>query len=472
MRMLLEETTAAQLQRLLARSEVGPVEVVSGYLDRIDRLNPRLGAYITVCHDLAIKAAQRAERLPAQHRKGLPLFGIPFAVKDQFLTRSVRTTAGSRILEGFVPDSDATAVARLTSAGAILLGKLNMTAFAAGMDDKYPFLEPRNPWDESRTPGGSSGGSAIAVAASMCAFSLGEDTGGSIRSPASFNGIVGLRPTWSLVSKHGLLPFSWSMDTAGPMTSTVEDVAMVMSVIAGHDPSDPLSSTRPVPDYSAALGVSVQGMKAAVVDEWMDPQSTDPEVRSAIDRATIELGDLGVTVERISWPYAKDAATVLSAVSESDGAFVHSEGLRSRPLDYGPNIRRRLLAAALLPGHHLEKAIRMRAVIRSAWLDLFDKFDVLLSPTTDRPAEPISYIEAITSRDEVERKFGRSANARVPAALAGSPACSIPCGFTSGGLPIGLQVMAPPFREDVVIAIGSAYERATSWHQRRPDLPN
>jgi aspartyl-tRNA(Asn)/glutamyl-tRNA(Gln) amidotransferase subunit A len=465
----LTELTAARIAALIARGELGPVEVMDAYFERIERHDGRLRAYITVCREQAYEQARDAERRTGT-RADQPLFGVPFAVKDQLLTRGIRTTVGSMILKEHVPDIDATAVTRLRAAGAILLGKLNMTQFGAGLGDPYDFGEARNPWDQTRSPGGSSSGSAIAVAASMCAFALGEDTGGSVRSPAAHAGIVGMRPTYGRVSRYGLFPFCWSMDAIGPMARSVEDVALILSAIAGHDPRDPVTSRIRVSEYQANLSMEVRGLRAGVITEWLDPAQTDAEVLDAFDGALRTLTELGVTTARISWPLAATVGPVMAAISDSDGAFVHREWLRTQPLLYGKNTRTRLLAAALLPSQALQKAMRLRSLIRNAWSELFREFDILVSPTTLRAAAPVEHIGPITSREEAERRFGQELNPRIPASLAGTPALSVPCGATTSGLPIGLQIMAAPFREDLLVAIGAAYERATKWHERRPRL--
>lgn len=467
----LTSVAGAELARLMRTGELSPVEVTEAYLERIDRYDSRLGCYITVCRQEALQAAREAGRAIARGDTLGPLHGLPLAVKDQFETGGVLTTAGSRVLAHYTPEEDATAISKAKEAGAVLLGKLNMTQFAAGGGDRYHFGEhPRNPWDPERTPGISSSGSGVAVAASLCAISLGEDTGGSIRGPASFNGIVGLRPTWGRVSRHGLLPFCWSMDTGGPMTRTVEDAALVMDAIAGYDPKDPETSKLGVPEYTEALGRDLHGIRVGLIREYIEEEFTNADVLQAVRAAATQLGELGATLEEVSLPLLTEIGAASAAVSESDGAFVHREWLGTRPQDYGNNIRRRLLAASLLPGQVLQKAMRIRAILTREWLRLFEKFDVLLSPTSLAPAGKIEYVEGVETREEAERRFGESRRPTTPAALAGTPAVSVPCGFSTENMPIGLQIMGAHFREDMVLRVGHAYEQSTTWHTRRPPL--
>jgi aspartyl-tRNA(Asn)/glutamyl-tRNA(Gln) amidotransferase subunit A len=391
-------------------------------------------------------------------------------VKDQFETKGIPTTAGSTILADYVPEGDATAVARAKDAGAILLGKLNMTEFAAGMGDRFKYGEPKNPWNQERTPGSSSTGSAVAIAASLCAISLGEDTGGSGRGPASHCGIVGFRPTWGRVSRYGLLPVCWSMDAAGPMTRTVEDAALILNVIAGYDPKDPLTSKLPVPDYTKALGTDLRGIRVGLIQEFMEEEFTNAEVLQALKTAATQIEKMGAVVERVSLPLLAEVGAVGAAVSGADMAFAHREWLQSRPGDYGHNLRRRLLAGSLIPSQVLLKAERLRAALRREWLKLFEHFDVLLSPTLPAPAEKVQYGGSVKTREEAELRFGRRQSPTMPAALAGTPAMSVPCGFSSENLPIGLQIMSSHFREEMVLRVGHAYEQSTTWHTRRPSL--
>jgi aspartyl-tRNA(Asn)/glutamyl-tRNA(Gln) amidotransferase subunit A len=462
---------ATQLRQAISRKEISPVELVEGYLGRIAQYDKKLNSYITVCRDAALSAAREAEKAISRGDPVGPLHGLPLAVKDQFETQGVLTTGASSILAKYIPEEDATVVARARSAGAILLGKLNMTEFAAGGGDHYKFGDPpRNPWNFDRTPGVSSAGSAIAIAASLCSISLGEDTGGSIRGPASFCGIVGLRPTWGRVSRRGMLPFSWSMDTAGPMTRSVEDAALLMNVIAGHDPKDPQTSQLRIPDYTKGLNGDIRTMRVGILHEYVNGSGVNTEVADAIRAAAEQLRHLGATVTEVSLPMLLDMGTAYAIVSESEAGDVHAKWLRTRYRDYGHNIRRRILAATLIPGHTLQKAMHMRGLLRREWFTLFNDVDILLTPTSPTPAGRMEYVDGISDFEEANRRFGGSGSPTTPVAFVGAPALSVPCGFTSDGLPIGLQIVGSHFREDQVFRVGYAYQEATGWHRERPRL--
>ena len=463
--------SAAQQAALVRDKQLSPVELVSAYLDRIDRLDGRLRAYITVCRETALAAARRAEDAVSRGASLGVLHGIPFAVKDQFATRGVRTTAGSRILADNIPDEDATVVARLTAAGGILLGKLNLTEFALGGTIHYPFGQPRNPWNTDHDTGGSSAGSGVAVAAGLCSVSLGEDTGGSVRSPASWCGVAGHRPTWGLVSRHGCIPLSWSLDAPGPLGRTVEDCALTLMLIAGSDARDPLTTRRAVPNYRAALSRDVRGLRVGVIRELTHGAETDPEMRAAVTRAIDVLRDLGAEAAEISLPLVPRAGAAFMAICDSEGAALHLQWLRSRPADYDEGTRRRLLAAGLLPAALVHKAQQARTLIRRQVLDALVKYDVLVAPTAHRPAPAIaSFTAPITSRAEAATRFFTRRSFTTPAALAGVPALAVPCGFSAAGLPLSLQIIGRRFDDATVLRMGHAYEQATDWHRRRPAI--
>jgi aspartyl-tRNA(Asn)/glutamyl-tRNA(Gln) amidotransferase subunit A len=463
----LETTSARDLAAQLRRGERSAVEVTRAYLARIGALDGELGAYITVCADEAMRDAGRADALPPAERVSRPLHGVPYAAKDRFHTAGIRTTGGSRALEEFVPREDATVVARLRAAGAVLLGKANLTEFGVGPEDPYAYGEPRNPWDRSRIPGASSGGSAVAVAASLASFALGTDTGGSSRGPAAHCGIVGLRPTWGRISRHGVMPSSWSTDTAGVLSRTADDCALITGIIAGEDAHDPTSSPRAVPDYGAPR--EIRGMRAVIVEEWVDPATTDGEVVAAVGEAAQALEGLGVSVDRVSFPRANDAAAIFAIVSKSDAAFYQRDLLRARAR-HGTHFRRQMLAASLIPSQAVQKALRLRAQIRDEWRALFTRWDLVISPTASRPADPISHVGTIDTIEAAQQAFGFPRIQRHLAALGGTPALSIPCGASAAGLPIGLQLMADAFEEHRLFAVAVAYQRATTWHERRPPL--
>jgi aspartyl-tRNA(Asn)/glutamyl-tRNA(Gln) amidotransferase subunit A len=462
---------AARLAALVRTRQVSPVELVRAYLERIEQLDGRLRAYITVTAEAALDAARRAEEVAGRGGALGPLHGIPFAVKDQFATRGVRTTAGSRILADHVPDEDATVVARLVAAGGILLGKLNLTEFALGGTIHFPFGQPRNPWNTEHDTGGSSAGSGVAAAAALCAVALGEDTGGSVRTPASWCGVAGHRPTWGLVSRHGCLPLSWSHDTAGPLGRTVEDCALVLEIIAGHDARDPLSARRPVPHYRAALSGDVRGLRVGVIRELTHGGETEPEVRDAVMAAAGVLGGLGAMVEEVSVPLVTRAGAAFMAICDSEGAGLHLPWLRSRAADYDEGTRRRLLAASLLPAALLHKAQQARALVRQQLRDALATHDLLVAPTSHRPAPTIATFTApITSTREAAARFFTRRSFTTPAALAGMPALAVPCGFGASGLPLSLQIIGRRFEDATVLRGGHAYEQATDWHRRRPPL--
>jgi len=462
--------SAAGLARLVRLRQFSPVDLVNMYLARIERLDKSLGAFISVCAEEARAAAREAERALTRGGKGGPLHGVPFAVKDQFDAAGMPTTAGSRVLADNVAAADATVVARLKAAGAILVGKLNMSEFALGGTVDFPFGQPRNPWKLDRHPGGSSGGSGVAAAAALSAFALGEDTGGSIRGPAAYCGVVGIRATWGRVSRHGCVPASWSLDVAGPLARTVEDCAMVLGVIAGEDPADPLTSRQPVPDYRAALTGDVRGLRIGVVQELMDGGTT-PEVRAAVEAAAGRLRGLGAVVEPVSLPTLPLAGAAFMAVCDPEAAASHQRWLRERPQDYDRATRRRLYTASLLPAVLHHQATRARARIRREVLDALGRHDLLLSPAASIPAPPIAReAEPVTSKEVAAKRFFGHRSHSTPASLAGVPALSVPCGFSSEGLPLGMQLAGRPFDEATVLRAAHAYEQATDWHTRRPPL--
>ena len=463
--------SATRQAELIRTKQASPVELLRAYLDRIDRLDGRLRAFITVTREAALAAARRAEDAVMQGGRLGPLHGVAFAVKDQFATRGVRTTAGSRILADNVPDADATVVARLAAAGGILVGKQNLTEFALGGTIDFPFGQPRNPWNTEHDTGGSSAGSGAAVAAALCAVAVGEDTGGSVRTPASWCGVAGHRPTWGLVSRHGCVPLAWSLDVPGPLARTVEDCALVLGIIAGHDPLDPLTTRRPPPDYRAALAGGVAGLRVGVIRELTSGAETDAEMRGAVLAAVAVLARLGAGVDEVSLPLLPSAGAAFMAICDSEGAARHLGWLRARPGDYDRGTRRRLLAAGLIPAMLVQKAQQARALVRAQVLDALARFDVLVAPTSHRPAPAIAAFTApITSTGEAAARFFTRRSFTTPAALAGTPALAAPCGFSASGLPLSLQIIGRRFEDATVLRVGHAYEQATDWHRRRPPL--
>ena len=456
--------SASALSGLIASREVSPVEAAEAYLERIDSLDFKFNAYLTVTREMAMAAAQEAEReIAAGNHRG-PMHGVPVAVKDQFLSAGVRSTGGSRILADYVPDEDATVIANLKQAGAVLLGKTNLTEFAiTGFSHRYS--TPRNPWDLNAYAGGSSSGSGAATGGYLCATSLGEDTGGSIRFPATWCGLVGLRPTWGLVSRYGVMRGVWSMDTVGPISRTVEDAAITLGAIAGHDSKDSHTSTAPVPDYRAALGQGIEGLRIGVVTEQMESELVDADVRSVVERAIAVLGELGATVEEVSLPLATVAGPISGALLAVEPASNHSKWVHENIADYGHDDRILLLTGSVMPANYYYKAQKIRELIRRQVLDALGGYDALVFPTAGRGAQPVEDDPPVTSKETSSRLpflFTRLFN------LASCPAMSVPCGFDDRAMPVGLQIGGKPFSEETLFRIAHAYEQATEWHTRRP----
>jgi aspartyl-tRNA(Asn)/glutamyl-tRNA(Gln) amidotransferase subunit A len=433
----------------------------------VEKFDRQLNSYITLLRDQALTQARAAEQeIRAGHYRG-PLHGIPIAVKDLFYTAAIQTTAGSKILRDFKPAYDATVITRLCDAGAILIGKLNMHEFAHGATSASSLIGAcNNPWDMLRIPGGSSGGSAAALAAGLCFGSLGSDTGGSIRIPAALCGIVGLKPTYGRVSRYGAFPLSWSLDHVGPMTRTVTDAALMLQVIAGHDRHDPTTRTAVVPDYSAALTNDIEGARLGIPQGFYFEQ-LDAEVRDSIRAAIQTLERAGAQVEEISLPLSKYAAAAGRIISLTESAEIHEPFLKARSADYSPDVRAGLLLGQLILGKQYLKAQRVRSLIRQEMSAALRRVDALVTPTVPIPAPRIGQTTVDINQETVDITWALSRLTR-PANLAGFPAISVPCGFTQGGLPIGLQLIGRPFAEATVLQLAYAYEHETTWHQRRP----
>ena len=464
-------TSVADLARLIATKEVSPVEVVRAHLDRIASLDPSLRCFITVTADAALEAARAAEAELAAGRATGPLHGVPFALKDLFDTAGVRTTGGSKILGDRVPAEDATVVRRLRAAGAISLGKLTMHEFAYGPEGlNVHYGTSRNPWDpaEERIAGGSSSGSGVAVAAGLAPVALGSDTGGSIRIPASLCGITGLKPTYGRVSRAGVLPLSWSMDHAGPMTRSALDAALVLRALAGYDPADATTSVLPVPDYAAALTGDVKGLRVGVLRSgFLD--SAAPEVRAAVEGAVKALEGLGARVDEVTLEHVGSVAAGAMAVVASEALAYHAEWVRTRPGDYQPDVVERLRAGAFVTGVHYVRGQQARALVRAEVDAALARRDVLLSPATPIPATRLGETEVSLGEGPIDVR-GSLLRFTRPFNFSGHPACALPCGFTTGGLPIGLQIVGRPFDEATVLRAADAYQRVTNWHTRRPPL--
>jgi aspartyl-tRNA(Asn)/glutamyl-tRNA(Gln) amidotransferase subunit A len=458
-----------ELARMIATKAVSPVEVVRAHLDRIAALDGSLRAFITVCGDAALETAKAAEgRLMAGGALG-PLHGVPYALKDLYDTAGVRTTGGSRIFADRVPTSDATVVRRLAEAGAILLGKLNMVEFAYGPEGLNPhYGHARNPWDAAahRMAGGSSSGSGVAVATGLAPGALGSDTGGPIRIPASLCGITGLKPTYGRVSRAGVLPLAWSMDHVGPMTRTVADSALMLGVLAGYDPADASTSVLPVPDYLAALTGKIHGLRVGVLGPYFLAGAT-PAVRAAVEAAAQTLAAAGAIVDEVKLERVSLAAAGSLAVVAAEALAYHAELLRTRAAEYDPEVARRLRLSAFVGGVHYVRAQQVRALVREEVDAALAHRDVLLAPATPIVAPTLDERQVALGDGPSDVRAALLRFTR-PFNFSGHPACAVPCGFTEGGLPIGMQLVGRPFDEATVLRAADAFQRLTDFHTRRP----
>ncbi len=461
--------SATELGQRIANGSVSSLDATEAYLERIARLDGSYASYITVTADRARADARRADaEIAAGNRRG-PLHGVPVAVKDQFNTAGIVTTNGSTILAENVPYADATIMERLRAAGTVLLGKLNMSEYASGDAFRHPYGRPRNPWDTGRNPGTSSSGSGAATAAFLCATSLGEDTGGSIRGPAAFCGLVGIRPTFGRVSRHGVFGASWSMDTAGPISRTVTDCAHTLAAIAGHDPKDPQTWNVPVPDYAAALDGNISGLKIGIVTERVHTDANDPEVRDAVIAAAARLSDLGAAVREVSIPLIVNSSEISYAIISSDAAMLNWDIISTEQLrDLDHNNQVRLLMGSVIPARAYQKAMRLRDALRRQILAALDEADALVMPASSVPATLIPQSAGLGTKEEVIAGFKGRRGFTAPFNLANLPALSINCGFTASGLPIGLQLAGRAFDETTLFRLAYAYEQSTDWGERRP----
>jgi aspartyl-tRNA(Asn)/glutamyl-tRNA(Gln) amidotransferase subunit A len=464
------------------------VEVCREALARVEQLEPRLHAFHTLTRDSALARARELDENRDRWRDA-PLLGVPVALKDNLCTQGVLTTASSRILETFVPPYDATVVTRLKEAGAVLVGKTNCDEFAMGSSTENSAFGPsRNPWSPDRIPGGSSGGSAVAVAAGMVPAALGSDTGGSIRQPAALCGVVGLKPTYGRVSRYGLLAFASSLDQIGPFARTVGDAALMLNVIAGPDPADATSASASVADYTAALTGDIRSVRVGVPSSMLD-KGVDPDVLSAFRASLDALSSRGATLVDIDLPHARHAIAVyyLIATAEASSNLARYDGVRygfraagtsdlrsmyarTREAGFGPEVKRRImlgtyvLSAGYYDAYYL-KAQQVRTLILSDYDRAFQQVDVVAMPTSPTPAFKIGERVADPLQMYLADIF------TVSAPLAGLPAISVPCGFTADRLPVGLQLTGRRFDEATVLRVADAYERDTTWWQQEPVLP-
>lgn len=448
---------------LIRKGELSPLELTRACLERIERLDGRLNSFITLTAEAALQRAACAEKAVLQGEQLGPLHGIPLALKDLYETRGVRTTGGSSFFAGYAPQASATAVEKLEAAGAVLLGKLNMHEIALGLTNANPHYGPcHNPWALERVPGGSSGGSGAALAAGLCLGSLGSDTGGSIRVPASLCGVVGLKPTYGRVSLRGVMPLSWNLDHAGPLARGVQDAAVLLQMIAGYDSQDPASIDAPVDDYLGQLKDGVSGWRLALADDEFFNQA-EAEVLQAVRQAAQAFAQLGAQVQAVPVPGARQAAQANGLMVVSDAAALHRERLANHPEGFGEDVLTRLRMGAAYTSGEYALARRTQVEARRQFERFFERYDLLLAPATAIPAPPIEGPDAVAQARLLTRFTA-------PFNLTGLPAISLPCGFTADGLPLGLQLIAPPWAEARLLRAAYAYEQATPWHLRRPAL--
>jgi aspartyl-tRNA(Asn)/glutamyl-tRNA(Gln) amidotransferase subunit A len=454
------EYTLASVSRAIASGDVSPVEVTKACLDCIARLDRPLNAFVTVTAEAALADARRAEREIGAGRRRGPLHGVPLALKDIFATAGIRTTCGSRVLRDWVPAEDATVVRRLRDAGAVILGKLNMSEFAYGAihSDYGP---PRNPWNVDRFTGGSSSGSGAAVAAGLCFGATGTDTGGSIRGPAAYCGVVGLKPTYGLVSRAGVVPLSWSLDHAGPMARTVDDTALLLDAMAGFDPADPTSIAAP-PEASAP---AARALRIGVAREFFGDK-TAADVAARVREAVRTLEPMVAGVEEVAVPLLDEMIGAWWTICLAEASAYHQETLRTRPQDFGPIVRERLQAGLAIPAVQYLQAQRLRRAAVLEFDALLAKVDLVVLPSAFSDAPRIEGADAAHASDTLRQRIAPTA----PFNLLGVPAVSVPCGFSDAGLPVGLQIAGRRGEDRLVLAAARVYEQAAGWWTRRPPI--
>ncbi|MBI2845781.1 MAG: Asp-tRNA(Asn)/Glu-tRNA(Gln) amidotransferase subunit GatA [Chloroflexi bacterium] len=483
--MELHALTVHEARELLRKREITAVELTQAILERTSLIDGKIKSYLNLAPEAALEQAGQADALLNSGSRA-PLLGIPVAIKDVISARGLPTTCGSRILKGYQPPYDSTAVTRLREAGAIILGKTNTDEFAMGSStENSQYFTTHNPWDTSRVPGGSSGGSAAAVAAGEASFALGSDTGGSVRQPAALCGVVGLRPTYGRISRYGLVAYASSLDQIGPITKDVTDAALVLSVIAGHDPQDSTSLVGPAPDYTRALIPEVRGMRIGLPQEYF-ASGMDREVESRVREAISLLESLGAKVEEVSLPHTRYSLPTyyLIAPSEASANLARYDGVkygysadgkdawqlirRTRGQGFGPEVKRRImlgtyaLSAGYYDAYYLQ-AQKVRTLIKQDFDRALEKFDVLVAPTSPEAAFPIGE----KKKDPLEMYMADIFVLAQP--LAGIPAISIPCGF-AGELPVGMQIMGRPGDEEKILQVAYTYEQASEWHKMRPPV--
>ena len=485
--MSLSSLTLHEASSKLRRREISSVELTEAVFQRISAIDDKVQAYLTLARESALEQAKQADTRLSAETQPSPLLGMPLAIKDNFLTRGVRTTCASKILGDFMPPYDATTIAKLRSAGAVIIGKTNLDEFAMGSSaENSAFFPTRNPWDFERIPGGSSGGSAAAVAADECIAALGTDTGGSIRQPAACCGIVGLKPTYGRVSRYGIIAFASSMDQVGPMTKDVRDAALLLQALAGHDPADSTSSNRSVPDYSAALTGEVRGLRLGVPKEYY-VSGMQPQVEKSVRVAIRQLEKHGAKIEEISLPHTEYAVAVyyIVATAEASSNLARYDGMRfgrradakdltqtymiSRDEGFGTEVKRRIMLGTYVLSHgyydaYYLKAQRVRTLIKKDFEEVFKHCDVIVTPTAPTTAFKIGEKTQDPLQMYLSDVYTISIN------LAGLPALSLPCGFDDDNMPIGLQLIGKHFDEATLLRTAHAYEQTTEWHGKKPAL--
>lgn len=461
--------TISQLSAKLKAQDVSPVEVTTMMLERIADVDQEINSYITVMSEDAGKQAKQAEREIAEGHDRGPLHGVPIALKDLLNTKGTLTSSGSQVLADNIPDFDATVVSKLREAGAIILGKLNMHEFAFGVTNKNDYFgDAKNPWDVERTPGGSSGGSGAAVAAGLAYAALGSDTGGSIRTPAAFNGIYGLKPTFGRVSKYGSIPLAWSLDHIGPMTRSVADLAIVLQVIAGFDKNDPTTVKHTVPNYMTSLGTKVTELKIGIPTNYFF-DFVEEEVASSVNAAIKQLEKLGATIVEVTIPELNMCEYSELVTIQSEAAAYHSETLREKSHLYGNDVRTTLQAGALVTAVQYVKAQQARRLIQEAMSRTFEQVDVIAAPSVSMVAP--KWKESFkTIQGESKAVTAELVRFAAPANLTGIPSLSVPTGFSSDGLPMGMQLMGRPFEEGTLLKVAAAYEKETRTEKQREPI--
>lgn len=448
--------TLSEQRELIKSKEISASELAAACYRQIDRLNPTLNAFITVI-------PQGDEEASINKHTAL-LQGIPIAVKDLYNTKGVRTTGGSKFFSDYVPSEDAVVVDKIKKAGAQIIGKTNTHEIALGVTNNNPhFGACRNPWDTTCIPGGSSGGSAVAVATGMALAAIGTDTGGSIRIPASLCGVVGLKPTYGRISLRGVLPLSWNLDHAGPITKRVEDAALMLQVMGGYDSEDPASFKTLPGDFSSHMRDSIRDRKVALAVGSFVDEVTHPEVLAAIRKAADVLAKQGAIIEEINVDYLREGALANSLMTQADGAAFHRDRLKEHPDWFGADVRQRLETGAAFTSTEYALARRTQVEVRRRCDILFEEYDALILPTTPIAA-PVLEGENAVERARLLTRL------TAPFNITGLPALSVPCGFTSEGLPIGLQIASRAWNESGVLRIGYAYQEATEWHKMKPSI--